>query len=118
LQLCAVILPWAPGALILILATCWTGYYNYRLTGQATLMPYAQNTRDYSVTPLFLWQPLKPKPPYHHREIRAYHTQWAVPAYLRERTPDGYAGELASRLRGFLGFYLGPILIVCLPVLP
>jgi hypothetical protein len=107
-----------PCAALLIVAACWSLYYNTKLTGHALLAPYVLNNREYSMTPLFIWQPLAPEPNYHHAAIRSYHMDWAVPAYEHERTFDGYLHELAKRLRSFAGFYLGPILLVPLAAVP
>jgi hypothetical protein len=107
-----------PCAGLLLIVACGTLFYNARLTGRALLMPYVQNGREYSMTPLFIWQPLAPEPDYHHAAIRSYHLDWAVPAYEHERTLDGYLHELAKRIRSFAGFYLGPILLVPLVALP
>jgi hypothetical protein len=101
-----------PCAGLLIAAVCWTMYYNAKLTGRALLMPYVLNGREYSMTPVFIWQPLAPEPDYHHAAMRSYHLDWAVPAYQHERTLDGYLLELAKRIRSFAGFYLGPLLLV------
>ena len=101
-----------PCAALLIVAGCGTLYYNAKLTGRALLMPYLLNGREYSMTPVFIWQPLAREPNYHHAAIRSYHLDWAVPAYEHERTLDGYLREIARRLRSFAGFYLGPILLV------
>jgi hypothetical protein len=101
-----------PCAGLLIVAASFTLYYNAKLTGRALLMPYVVNGREYSMTPVFIWQPLAPEPEYHHAAIRSYHLDWAVPAYEHERTLDGYWRELAKRIRSFVGFYLGPILLV------
>jgi len=107
-----------PCAGLLIVAAGGTLYYNATLTGRALLMPYVLNGREYSITPLFIWQPLAPEPAYHHAAIRSYHLKWAVPAYEHERTVAGYLHELATRMRGFAGFYLGPMLLVPLAAAP
>jgi hypothetical protein len=107
-----------PCAALLMVAACWTLYYNAKLTGRALLMPYVLNGRNYSMTPLFIWQPLAPEPDYHHAAMRSFHLDWAVPTYQHERTFEGYLHELARRIRSFAGFYLGPILLVPLVVVP
>lgn len=56
-----VALPLAAGMLMLV---AWTGYYNWRLTGHATLMPYQLNARTYFSTSEFFW--VKAKAPLHY----------------------------------------------------
>jgi hypothetical protein len=52
--------------LLLVLATtaAFTGYYNWRLTGNALLMPHVLRTRTYHSSALFLWE--HPSPPLHY----------------------------------------------------
>ena len=61
---------------VLIVATM--GFYNYRVTGNPLRMPYAEHREQYGVTPLFLWESLRPEPVYRHREIRDLHVTWEV----------------------------------------
>jgi hypothetical protein len=107
-----------PITLVLTMTAWGMGHYNARLTGKPTLLPYELNAQTYSITPLFLWQPLRPEPSYRHDAIRAYHTEWAVPAYEAMRSPAGYAREIGGRLRGFFNFYAGALLGPALLGLP
>src|SRR5882757_1773983 len=55
----------APLAVGVALIAVWMGYYNFRLTGDALLMPHVLNTRTYHSAQPFLWQ--KPLPALHYR---------------------------------------------------
>jgi hypothetical protein len=107
-----------PALMVLGLVALGMGYYNWRLTGSPLRMAYQQNTEETSMVPLFLWQPPRPEPEYHHMVIRDYHVKWAVPSYERLRSLDGYAKEIFGRLRTLLVFFLGPVLWVPLLTLP
>jgi hypothetical protein len=107
-----------PMLLVLGLTASAMTYYNMRLTGNPLRLPYQQNGAKYGMTPLFLWQPLKPEPVYNHPVMRDYHTKWALPAYERMQTSSGYADELMARMGTLLHFYVGPVLLVPLLGLP
>jgi hypothetical protein len=95
------------------------GFYNWRITGEALRMPYEVHERMYAVAPLFIWQHMRPEPPYRHQVMRDFHTDWAVEEYLKKRARpiDG-----VRRLRSFFlerGFPSLPfVLTVPLIVLP
>jgi hypothetical protein len=107
-----------PLSVLLGLTLAGMAFYNARLTGSAVRMPYQQNGITYGVVPIFLWQPLKPEPDYNHTVIRDYQVKWAAAAYLQMRSIGGYLNEIGNRLRTFLNFYAGPILLVPLLALP
>jgi len=52
------------------LGLAWMGYYNYRVTGSASRLPYQVHEAQYTVEPLFSWLPPKPEPVYRHAMIR------------------------------------------------
>ena len=57
-----------PLVLVLGFAAVATGYYNWRVTGNAFEMPEALNRRTYAIAPLFLGLELRPAPQY--RNVR------------------------------------------------
>ena len=70
-----------PLGTVLALTLAFMGYYNWRLTGNAFLMPHVLNTRTYHTTPLFLWE--HPKPPVHYRnqQFEDFYNGWAREDY-------------------------------------
>lgn len=46
-----------PGALMTAAALAMMGYYNFKVTGDAFNLPYAEHQRQYFSTPLFVFQP-------------------------------------------------------------
>ncbi|MGA2496161.1 MAG: hypothetical protein ABSH20_00380 [Tepidisphaeraceae bacterium] len=50
----------APLALVVLAGLAWLGYYNYRVTGNALRLPYAEHHAQYGSAPLFIFQPTRP----------------------------------------------------------
>src|SRR5262249_41376 len=73
----------APAAGVLLLATAWMAYYNWRVTGNPLRTPYAEAVRTYDRSALFLWQ--EPKPPQHYnsRELDVFYNRWERENYDR-----------------------------------
>jgi hypothetical protein len=71
----------APLAVVLLLTAAFMGYYNWRLTGNAFLFPYALNTRTYRTTGLFLWD--RPKEPiqYNNEQFEDFYNGWEREEY-------------------------------------
>ncbi len=65
-----------PLSAVLVFTLAFIGYYNWRLTGNALLMPHVLNTRTYHSTPLFLWEHLKPELTYHNQQFEDFYNGW------------------------------------------
>jgi hypothetical protein len=62
-----------PIAAILIVTAVSMGYYNWRLTGNATLFPYVLNSRTYESAGLFVWQHAGPERQYHNEQFEDFY---------------------------------------------
>lgn len=89
--------------LLIIGAGAWMGYYNYRVFGNPTTLPYKIDRATYAVVPYWIWQPLRPQPQYRHRVIQAFYTQSETKEY-----------SLIHSLSGFVPGTLLKILMTCL----
>ncbi len=98
----------------------WTCYDNEAVTGSPFRLPYLLHDRQYNVTPVFWFQPLRPQPTYSHPRLEAQHgtNGWEASRY-RELGP-WYQALQISLLRSLssLVLTLGPalLLIVAVPV--
>ena len=104
-----------PLGLVAILAATFVGYYNWRGTGSAFLMPYAVHDQTYSSTPLFLWQKERPPVQYTNPQVQAFYGVWLHDAWLASR-PDSllkFSAHTYSVGKDFVRFFLWPEL--CLP---
>lgn len=124
--------PWAPlravaKQVILPLAICMAvmiagmGYYNARTTGRALVMPYQAYLSQYWVAPALLWQKLPPHPPaYRYKVIQVSSDSEEGPLlpYQEARTFSGLLRVSVSKLLVIESFFLGPVLVLPLIMLP
>ena len=61
---------------VLTLTAAFTGYYNWRLTGNPMLLPHVLNTRMYHTTGLFLWDHKKPEIAYRNQQFEDFYNGW------------------------------------------
>lgn len=104
-----------PLALSAIVIAAVVGFYNYRVTGEATEMPYAVHVKEYMIAPIFLGQSFRPEPVYRNREIREFHTQWEVDLMGSRK---GLIGNLllkfSAQTQGWLwmGLWVPPLIVL------
>ena len=105
-----------PLSAVLALTIAFIGYYNWRLTGNALLMPHVLNTRTYHSTPLFLWQHAKPELTYHNEQFEDFYNGWEREDYHTTwKDVFGVSIEKVARL-GVELFWPGALFL--LPALP
>jgi len=107
-----------PLGLVLGLAAVATGYYNWRVTGNALEMPEVLNRRTYAMAPLFVGQRLRPEPEYRNVEMRKFYADWELSRYLKTQTTRGLGREEWAKLATLWWFFLGPVLPLSLLPLP
>jgi hypothetical protein len=107
-----------PLGLALGLAAAATGYYNWRVTGDALTMAHTLNRRTYAMAPLFLGQQLRPEPEYRNGQMRKFYSDWEVSRYLKTQSVRGLAREEWAKLATMWWFFLGPVLPLSLLALP
>jgi hypothetical protein len=106
----------APLAVVLTLTIGFIGYYNWRLTGNALLFPYALNSRTYRTMGLFLWDHPKEPLEYHNRQFEDFYNGWEREDY--QNTWNDVWKVSAEKLTrsGSTYFWWGALLL--LPGLP
>jgi len=107
-----------PLALILGATGTAMGYYFWRVTGNAFVMPYQVNRETYAMAPYFVWQSPRPEPVYHHAEMRDFYVNWELRGFLLNKTPLGFARRLRHKLRMLWTFYVGPVFTLPFLALP
>ena len=68
-------------AAILLLTVTFIGYYNWRLTGNATRFPYALNARTYESAGLFLWDHPREPLRYNNKQFEDFYNGWELENY-------------------------------------
>lgn len=75
-----------PAGILLLLTACLMARYNWRVTGHATLPPYAYDARLHNSAALFVWQTPKPAIHYDNAEMENFYNQYERLAYDRTWT--------------------------------
>ncbi len=93
-----------PALCVAALSICALGYYNFRVTGSASTMPYHAYMQQYDVVPLLRFQQFRPEPDYGNEQMREYHLGFQV--YMAKLQLEGLGFDLDD-LRGVAAFLLG-----------
>ena len=72
-----------PAGILLLVTACLMARYNWRVTGHATLPPYAYDARLHNSAALFVWQTPKPAIQYDNVEMENFYNQYERLAYDR-----------------------------------
>jgi hypothetical protein len=105
-----------PLSSVLILTLAFIGYYNWRLTGNALLMPHVLNTQTYHSTPLFLWEHLKPELTYSNQQFEDFYNGWEREDY---KTTWKDARDVTAEKLARMGVeFFWPGTLFLLPALP
>jgi hypothetical protein len=94
------------------------GYYFWRVTGNALVMPYQVNRQTYAIAPYFIWQKPRPEPVYHHAEMQNFYVNWELRSYEEGATFLGFAHRLANRAGMLWAFFVGPVFTLPLLAFP
>jgi len=105
-----------PLTVMLLLTFAFVGYYNWRLTGNAMLMPHVLNTRTYHSTPLFLWQHARAELTYNNQQFEDFYNGWEREDY--KTTWSDVLGVSAEKLARLGVELLWPGVLFLLPALP
>lgn len=87
-----------PVVACLAITIVFLGYYNFRVTGNAKVLPYEIHEKTYGHSPLFIWQDFRPLPHYHHAIIRDFHANDEAPPFIKHRTPQALVQAFADKM--------------------
>jgi hypothetical protein len=114
----AVLLRCTAVPLTLIVATgAWMGYYNYRVFGSPTTLPYTVDRAQYGVAPYFVWQSQRPKPFYRHEVMRKFYEQQEFDEFQNIHNISGFVPQTLLKAAGGILFFAGIIFLVPLIML-
>ena len=101
-----------PLVICVALTAVWIGYYNWRLTGDAFLLPYQLNERTYDAAPLFIFRSQPPQPVYRHAALREFYVLNDLPIYRNTQSPHALLVSWYQRFKAIWELLLGPLLAV------
>src|SRR6266446_4776684 len=105
-----------PLVAMLLLTAAFMGYYNWRLTGNALLLPHVLNTHTYHTTGLFLWDHKKAETHYANQQFEEFYNGWERNNY-NNTWPDVVRVSEEKLVRyGLTYFWVGEFL--ALPAIP
>jgi len=105
-----------PVATVLLVTIAFMGSYNWRLTGNALLLPHVMNARAYRTAGLFLWDQKKPELHYNNMALQAFYNGWERSNYQTNYdSAKRVSMEKVNRMDAVY-FWSGALLI--LPAIP
>lgn len=103
---------------VLLPVAAWMAYYNWRVFGSPTTLPYTIDRNTYAAARLFLFQPPLTEPHYRHQSLRDYYAGWELGYFRHARTLAGYLDISLSKLAALWQFFIGPALTLPLLAAP
>lgn len=109
-----------PFSTAMLLCALFIGYYNWRLTGSALLLPFALHERRYVSTPTLFWEKERAPLHYSNPQLEAFYRDIATGFWIKGRVDSvGTAlSHILRNLRHYLYFFVWPELCIPLLVLP
>lgn len=103
----------APITVVMAITAAATGYYNFRVTGNAFRMGYQVNRERYSRAKYFIWQnSTLSKPQYRYAVMERLYEGLEYKYYRDNRTLRGFVLHSADKIVRFWRFFLGPALTI------
>jgi hypothetical protein len=84
------------GAILATIAVA-VAYYDWRVFGDARVLPYEINRATYGVARHFVWQAPRSEPVYRHKALRDFYVGMELPEALEARTPAGFLRRTALK---------------------
>jgi hypothetical protein len=109
---------WLPVLVLALLAGVGMGYYNWRVFGSPTTIPYQINRATYAVAPYFIWQKLKPEPVYRSKEMREFYLSIEGDVFKRMQSVGGFFTEIFRKVAMAGAFFFATALLPPLIMLP
>src|SRR5271166_392719 len=100
----------APLAMI-VAASAWMGYYNYRAFGSPVTPPYSIDRATYAMAPYFVWQSQRPEPVYQHGVMRRFYYEKELSDFEKIHTPSGFLPQTLYKAMSGVVFFAGIALL-------
>ncbi len=109
-----------PLSLVVLSGLAWLGYYNYRVTGSALRLPYAEHHAQYGSAPLFIFQKARPPeqwPTYRNPQMQQFAHDQHYDYARRDNWPKVWRWALSEQLAGMAITAFGNVWPMALPLL-
>ena len=103
---------------LIVAAGAWMGYYDYRVFGSPTRLPYTVNRAQYGVAPYFVWQSQRTAPLYRHEVMRKFYEKQELDEFQKIHNIAGFVPQTLLKAAAGILFYAGIVLLVPLIMLP
>lgn len=107
-----------PALLLLMMAGAATGYYFWRVTGSARMMPQQLNRETYAIARYFYGQTAYPEPVYRHKVIQQFYEGLELKEFKKSQSIAGAIAQMGTKLALIWAFYIGPVLTIPLFCIP
>jgi hypothetical protein len=87
------------------------GYQNWRVTGSPWRLPYLEYERQYSASPILIFENVRQIPMYRNERIRRY-SERTVGSFSSRRSLHGFSLKLADFGRTLLSFFGPPVILL------
>src|SRR5260370_5651197 len=98
--------------MLIVAAGAWMGYYNYRVFGSPSTLPYTVNRAQYGVAPYFVWQSRRPEPIYRHKVMREFYYHDELYAFKEIHSLSGFVPQTFLKAGEGILFYTGIALLI------
>ena len=104
--------------LLVLTGIAWLGYYNYRVNGSPTTLPYKIDRQTYARAPYFIWQSELPAHVYRHKQMQRFYSVDELVSYQLIHNLHGYLPRTLIKVWEAIIFYAGIALLPLLIMLP
>jgi hypothetical protein len=103
---------------ILAATSSWLGYYDLKVFGKVSTLPYTLDRTQYATAPYFVWQNERPTPYYRHARMGDFYQNHETGYFRAIHTLRGYLPATLSKLTFTAWFFTGFVLLAPLFMLP
>ncbi len=96
---------------MVVATVAWLGYYDYRVFGSLTTLPYTIDRNTYAIAPYYVWQHERPEPAYHNVDMQHFY-EFEAKYFRRIHSPLGFLTYTLEKAGSTFLFYAGFVLLI------
>ena len=98
--------------LLIVAATAWMGYYDYKAFGSPLTPPYTVNRNTYAIAPYYVWQNQLPEPNYRYAVMRSFYHKGELDFFLKIHSLKGFLPMSLAKVAFTFLFYSNFTLLI------